>query len=451
MTSDFFVSLVGALSVVSVCIKGVRWTFAYVYLATLLIVPLPITLSLAGLPDLTPRRAACVGLVLGAIIIGKGWQLAPRWHWFDVVALVPVLTFSVSYGLITDFKGFYHRLGVFAMDWACPYFLVRALFRDIDALRPALRTIACCTMVLAFLAVYECRMATRLAVDLWNMVGPDVPVPPHYTHWRWGYIRAAATWGGGLPLGTMFTTCAPLMVLWGLIGGVPRWKATGASLACAAGCVAAMSRGPMLVLAALASIFPIIAARRRWLFLILVAVPIVGAPLLVESAREEVTFTQGEMDEFGNTTSGHYRVALLLIYGQRVLDVGWWGDPGIVGLEYEHAWSVDNAYLYFFLTGGWLGGGAFCSLIAVLLCLGARRIAQANGHERKVAAAVLASFAGVAGCMANLWFAPEYAPLFWITAAIVLNLLVIRPSERLRVAEVRRRDFAEQPGSLPAE
>ena len=79
-------------------------------------------------------------------------------------------------------------------------------------------------------------------------------------------------------------------------------------------------------------------------------------------------------------------------------------------------------YLYLFIIGGWMGGSLFCCMVLRLLYLGIRAVWLARGRRRKILAAGVAGFAGVAGCMIDVWFAPDYASFFWITAAVVLNL-----------------------------
>jgi len=429
--TEILITSLGFLAFLAVLRKDVQWAFRWVYLPTVVLVPVLISWPILGLPELTPRRAVCIGLVVGAVLMGKRRQLMPRWHWFDVLALFPVLAFSISYGLDTNFKGFYGRLANLILDWGCPYLLARVALKDIEAVRAALGVLAGCTVMMACLVVYECRMAARLAVDLWNMLGLDVPRPGYRYSWRWGYLRAAGTWGGGLPMATFFTTVTPLMILWGLLlKTTARWKAWIATLASVAGCIAGLSRGPLLVLGALAMIFPQVARPKKLLVLASLAALALALPFVIGAAREEVSFTRQQMDLYGTTTSGHYRVALLLIYGKSMRNVGPWGDTRIVASEYPEAWSLDNAYLYFFFLGGWIGGGAFCLIIVTLFYLGARRIGGAVGRERMILAAMLASFAGVTGCMANLFFATSYTPLFWITAALVLNAVAGAPAGR---------------------
>lgn len=419
--NELVVSSIGCLALFATCSKGPSWAFRWIYLPTLVLVPVDIRMNIVGLPDLTAQRAVCVGLFVGALLIRRARQLFPRWRWFDLVALLPVLSFSVSYSMATDFKGFYHRLPVLVMDWACPYLFTRALVKDIASLRAALPPLAIAASVLACLAVYECRMATRLAVNLWTALGVDVRMPSHFGSWRWGYLRAFASFCGPINLGTFFVAVTPLMVLWNLVDPKRRWPAGMATLACSAGCISSLSRGPILVLSAVAIILFLAVVLKRFLIPLLLAVLVLAAPFLKGVALEEVRYTQEQLDATGNTDSAHYRIALPLIYGKRIGEAGWWGNSSIIGREYELAYSMDNAYLYFFIIGGWLGGGSFLLVIVLALYLGMRRIRQASGREQHILATTFAGFAGVVACMANVWFGPDYAPFFWIVTALVFT------------------------------
>lgn len=410
-----------ALSIV--LLKGPQWSLYWVYIPVLVLVPLGIQLDLVGLPELTPRRAACVGLILGVLLAGHNKrQLLPSWRWFDVLALLPVLSFSISYGLDTDFAGFYHRFAVLLLDWACPYCLARTFLTNAKEVQAMLFPLVLSTVVLAGLAAYECRMGTRLAIDLWNQLGLNLSPLAYFLSMRWGYLRAAATFDHPIFMGTFFALAAPLMVLWGLLDSRFRYASIGAAAACMAGCISSLSRGPILILLLVTVVFFLAVFARRFLIIASLVLFLLAGPFLIEMWNEEAQFVSKEMEVSGNTTSGHYRVALLMIYGKQILDVGPWGDRSFGrDLEYEKAWSIDNAYLFLFVTGGWLGGGTFCLIVVTVLFLGGRRVVAARAQERKILSATLASFASVAGCMANVWFSPGYSPFFWLTAGLVIN------------------------------
>jgi hypothetical protein len=423
----FVILAIAGLAFFAVLGFGIRSAFGWVYLPTLMLVPARAVFDLPGLPDLTPGRGVAIGLIAGAIATGDGRGLLPRWRWIDALALLPVVSFAVSYGEITDFKGFYSRLAVLLMDWGCPYLFARALISDVVALRALLKPFAIFACVLAFLAVYESRMAFRLAPFLWNSIGVALEPIPHYGSWRWGFLRAHATFYGPIQLGTFFAMATPLALLWGILE--PRYRKWSwlATLMCAGGCVASMSRGPMYILPAVTLICWIIARPRQSTILAALTVLICSAPFLVEAATEEVRYTSARVEATGNTAdeSGHYRIALLLIYGKEIAEVGWLGDPSIVGREYEATWSIDNAYLYLFLVGGWIGGGSICLLILVTFIQTLRALTGATGRDRWIITALLAAFAGMTGCMANVWFAVDYAPFFWSCQAILYNVVAL--------------------------
>ena len=421
------ISIIATLAFFAVLGYGVRNAFGWVYLPVLMLVPARAVFDLPGLPDLTPGRAAALGLIAGTIANGRFRQLIPDRRLIDLVALLPVLTFAVSYGQVTDFKGFYSRLAILAMDWGCPYFFTRVLITDMVALRTVLKPFTIFACVTALFAIYESRMAFRLAPYLWNSIGVVLEPIPHYGSWRWGFLRAHATFYGPIQLGTFFAMATPLARLWGVLD--PRrnkwsWLST---LLSAGGCIASMSRGPIVVLIVVTIIAWTVAKPRQSTFLVALALLISSSPFLYEMATEEVKYTSARVEATGNTAgeSGHYRVALLLIYGKEIANVGCWGDPYLVGREYEAAWSIDNAYLYLFLIGGWFGGGSVCLLILITYFRTLRRLMNATDHDRKVLAILLAAFAGMTGSMANVWFAIDYAPFFWWCQAILINIVTL--------------------------
>ncbi|MGD2110966.1 MAG: hypothetical protein PVI86_16440, partial [Phycisphaerae bacterium] len=393
------------------------------------LVPHRLGFDIGGLPEIDARRAACMGVLLGALVAGRSREVTPRWRLFDVLCLAPVLTFSLSYGLSNadaGMKALAHRIVALTMDWGVPYVLARAVLRDWGDLRAALRPVAICSVILAGLAVYECRMATRLTAELWNMAGLEVPIPRHATGWRWGLLRATAGFTHPLTMATVLAAMTPLMQLWRLLEPSVRWKGWVAMLACAAGCAASLSRGPMLVLGLVGIVFTIATVPRRTPILFaLLALVLAASPFIFEAGRSEAKYVRTELDTRGNVESSHYRFALFLIYGEQVLEAGFLGSGDAdMDLEYQHAWSVDNAYLYLFLRGGWLGGGCFLAIVFCVLYAGGGRILRGRGMHRKLLCALVASFATMAGCMANVWFAPDYAPFFFIMTALVSNQIL---------------------------
>lgn len=159
-----------------------------------------------------------------------------------------------------------------------------------------------------------------------------------------------------------------------------------------------------------------------------------ASPFLLEIATEEVQYTQMRLEQSGDTAdeSAHYRIALLLIYGKEITKVGWLGNPQLVGLKYSKTTSIDNAWLYLFIIGGWIGGGIYIAVVVTLLWRGIRRIWGIRGHEASIIACATASMLAMAGSMFNVWFSPEYAPFFWLSGGILLTVLDTDPTLQSR-------------------
>jgi hypothetical protein len=421
--SALLIGLVLMATLAALAVKGPRFAFCWMYLMVFALVPFGAVLEVEGLPELTARRAVTVA-VLGGLLARRGSSaMASRFRWWDGLTWAAILSLSLSFGLRTSVFGMLSRLAELTLDWGFPYLLVRNLLTGPRGVREMLMPLSVATGVLALLSVYEARMASRVAVHLWNSIGLGVEPLSHHQNWRWGYLRACATFIGPITLGTYFACVAPLMLLWGRTGPLGRSTRWVGLLASLAGCVAALSRGPLMALAAAGALFFLLARRAGRIVLVAAVLGLTAAPLVMENVAEHVSTIRQLIASEGNTPdqSGYYRIALLMMYGEAVGRVGWFGDPSLVGAVYEEAWSLDNAFLYLFFIGGWLGAGLIIAFAGVCLFRGVRGIAVSRGRERLARSCFTASFAAVVACMMNVWFAPDYAPLFWMTGALVLN------------------------------
>lgn len=422
--NSVFILVMGVAGLWAVGTRGAKWTFLHLYLPVLVLVPHDIGIKIQGMPELNSQAVLTLALYAG-ILLGRRERLfAFPWRAFDLLALVPVVTFSISYGLEKGLDGFLNRVPLLTFTWACPYLLTRALIRDREDLVSMLRVLAVSAAVLAALAAYECRMAVRLTTHLWTLAGFDVEAEPHFGGYRWGFLRACASFTHAIYLGTFFAATAPLMVLWTLLDPRSRTWAKAAVVACLAGGVASLSRGPILTMA-VATLLPLLLgwSRRTLLFVVAIA-GLLLAPIATEWVDEERRFVQRQMETTGNTSSGHYRFALFMIYGKQLGATGWFGNTAIItGREYTKVWSVDNAYLLLFITGGWLGGGAICAIIVSRIYQGLRFLYRLERDPRRRHAPILAAFVAMACCMLNVWFTAEYAWLFWVCAALITNFM----------------------------
>jgi O-antigen ligase len=145
------------------------------------------------------------------------------------------------------------------------------------------------------------------------------------------------------------------------------------------------------------------------------------SPLVAQGVEDVVHSTQTDLASEGNTDSARYRAALLLIYLQEFDQLGPFGNVEVVGTRYQAAWSIDNSFLYMLITGGWIGGGLLLVLALLAFVRGYRALARSRGRERLVRAAIMAAFVGMSGCIANVWFTPEFSALYLVLVALVWN------------------------------
>jgi hypothetical protein len=423
MIGDLVVAIAFLCATAAALVRGPHAALGWIFLPAALLVPRSIAIEIEGLPDLSVIRAALAGLIVGAVLRSGGREITPRWRPIDLLPVLATVSFAISYGLQTDLKGFLHRLAALTFEWLAPYVIGRASLRDARRTRQVLTPLVLAGAVLALLAVYECRMADRIAARLWHAV-LGTHVPGFWlggAAWRWGYLRAFGTLGHPIYLGAVFAGLAPIAILLGLLRRSPRHTTWATAALLAAGCLSALSRGPLVVLGGVSAFFPLLAARGRSLLLAAVLAGVFASPVALERFSDTLSATRLDLKDFGNTESARYRLALLLIYVDDIADVGWWGDPSVVGEEYEQAWSIDNAYLYLFITGGWCGGAIFVLLISLLYARGFRSIRALRGPRRQMLCATMAAFTGITGSMTNVWFAPDYATFFFLFAALLVD------------------------------
>ncbi len=422
MNPPTFVLATLLVTIVATIVKGRTWAFAYLYVPFTLLVPWDHYFRLQGLPELTPHRAIVTGVLIGCLLSGRFRDLVPDWRKLDLWMLLIILSYSTSFGLSTDLKGFFHKLQTQTLDWGLPYIYARAVFRDLSGLRAVIPPLAVCGALLGFFSIFEARTSERLISILWNQItGYEVPgIWQNGGGYRWGLLRAFGPFGNPLILATVLVSVAPLALCWGWLDRKRKTWSRFAALAVAVGVIGPISRGPMITFGAITTIFGMAAARLPALFLTLFG-GVIGYVAFSEVVDDVVQTTESDLASEGNTESGKYRLALLMIYVEEIPKLGPFGDTSVVGAKYEGAWSIDNSFLFMYITGGWLGGSLFLVLVLATCIKGYRALIRASGNERKLRACVSASFVGMSACIGNVWFSPEFAGLFFALLALVWN------------------------------
>jgi hypothetical protein len=446
------IALLFGLVAVGTALKGPRWAFIWLYLPILIVSPQGLELDVPGAPAITGRLAAALGLLLAAPLAKQRVRLLPAWRAFDALPVVTVISFAISFALGSDLAGFLHRVPVLTSDWLIPYLFSRVFLArrsDFVAALPALG--ATCALV-AVVSLLEARLHIRFAYEFWHLVG-GLPVPQWYIGGgaRFGFLRAMGPFTHPITLGVFFATSTMLLLGWSSLEPQRRGLSAAAVTASLLGGFAALSRGPLLGLG-LAWFFSKAVSwfRVRTVVLVTLLGLLVVSPLLIDATRELASSVSASLERTGNVeNTAHYRFALFVVYLDELAHVGWFGNAGVVGRRYEHAWSIDNAYLYLMMVGGWLGGGLFLAMTALTLWIGTRSVAASAGRERSVRATSLGAFVALAVSMLDVWFCPDYAPLYFIVSAVVLNQA--SPQWGTQAVARRRPPVAPSPPPAPVE
>jgi hypothetical protein len=277
---------------------------------------------------------------------------------------------------------------------------------------------------LALLALAESRLHIRFAYEFWHRLA-GIAVPQWYIGGgaRLGFLRAMGSFTHPITLGVYFGTATLLLLGWKHLVPGRRWLTAAAVAASVTGALASLSRGPLLALVIGYGFAKAVTKLRLRTVVEGTALAIVAiSPLLIDAVRELVASVNTDLAQTGNVeNTAHYRFALFVVYLDEIAHVGWWGDLSVVGRKFEAAWSLDNAYLFLLVVGGWVGGGIFLVMTGYVLWCGTRSVGASSGRERALRASALGAFLAMAVSMLDVWFAPDYAAFFFIVAALVVN------------------------------
>lgn len=430
--TTFLVAIAGLFAFIVTAVRGPKFCFNWVYFPVFLLVPLGIWIQVPALPDIDIRRAILLCMLVAALLSSRSELKAVESSRADKLIALVILSWGVSYAHQTDVMGFVHQLSSFGIDLWLPYYFVRRFWKTREDLSRAFLPALIATFVLSMLAVYEARMVNRGYAEFWGALA-GTEVMHYFDMFRWGYLRAAVSFAHPITLGVTLATMTPLILLLGAVS--TKWRRACAMVAAVAalGTLASISRGPIVgVLLAFVCIW-LLYKKRGGIYVVLGLACAIGFPLAMSWLSEASQYVNAALDERGNVSSGYYRLALFMIYVDDIISGGLFGNPAQIGQDFAAAWSIDNSYIYIFLTYGWLGGFAFLLLAGVQLVMALRNVMRSDDTNRLFHAIIFASVFSITFSMLNVWFADDYAPLFVMLFGLVVNQS-ITPGPSMRKA-----------------
>jgi hypothetical protein len=465
------VVLLGILFVTSLTVSmtyGIGRTFAVVYLPALLLF-YPVTpMELAYAPDIDAQSAVMYGVLIASTVDGFT-AFRFRWRVPDWIVLAlsgsAVVTAVVTEQVWTGVS----ELGYQTLEWALPYFVARSAFYDARLRGLALRMLVVIACVHAGFGLVEMRLWPHTYEWLLSMF-QLCPAPSRVMAMqRWGFFRAESALRHPIYFGNMCLTMLGLIVaLSWLGGGMSRLAVRAGATAALVGLVTSLSFGPFGGAVACAATLGVVYFA-RWTDRFLGPAAIAVVAIMLAFTVRTATTPLGPKPDDGTLAASYYTRQLIIRNSwDMATTAGPFGHGKRIDKSQLDLESVDNAYLLYALTRGWVYVGLWIALPVTASFVGTRALSKCrNDRERFPVAVCVATTMGVAMAMYAVWAGWHGMPgtLLWAFGIALLvtvdDMLGVRattalprataggtPSKR-RMARGPRRQSATLPNVAP--
>jgi hypothetical protein len=389
------------ISLILLSRKSVEKAFLSVYLPIILCLPLYDTLKLPGLPFLSFADTAIFPIGI--------WLLATRWRrWRFTRMDFWMLLFGVSSGTAMLLRNDTPTPGIFGffsfLTMALfPYAIGKLVIEQSNLRVPVMKRVVFLLACIAIVSLYEYRMGTDPFHVFWARLLPDHL--GYFEQFRWGFTRVAGPYAQSETTGMVYIV-GVIFAYW--LYKNKKWEpklrylkhpyTKGAVLltAVSIGMFIDQARGPYLGFA-LAFLIAWtyrpkrLAKRVRNTVLMLIAAGIPG--YIYTNRYTSADFATATPDQ----QNAIYRSLMIKNYMPIVQKGGLYGwGPSFPVVSSQL--SIDNAYLFFALTQGYLGVCSFTLLLIEALFAIFRSLRKLNNRED-------ASFRFcMGGCIAGLSF-----------------------------------------------
>jgi len=434
---------------VAVFTRGTEFALRSVVLPVMLLLPTYYFWTARPLPSINFLDAAFLGLG-----VGMAWFDLPRWRFSRCDVWMAIFLFSVGYadrlaGRTTDSYFIWFNALVTAL---VPYMAGKLLMEHKNSRIETSRRIIWLMVAVAVVSTWEYVFKNNPFARMWNHFYPD-----QWSGWvtqiRWGFGRVAGPFSQSELAGTVFAF-GFLLALWlakteyeERYGKVviptrlerAKWAIGGLLVII----FMTQARGPWIgtILAlSVASIGRAKDARRRAILVVGLLAGI-GAPIYIVSKE----YISGPRVDYGSEReTAQYRAELLDNYIPVAQNGGAWGwgstFPRIHGQT-----SIDNEYLFVWVTQGYVGGISFCLLLleAALALVGqAVRVKTTEG--RHFILTLFGVLVGIAFIIATVFLGAQSYPLFFFLIGWAQAVGVVRFPGR-RLSETDTAKAAPQP------
>jgi len=422
--SQLTIFLMFGLALVITIIRGPGMAFAIVYLPSLIL--------LNQLPDIPVAHApfnAFYGPIYG-ILLGipfSGEKLRFRLCTVDVVVILLLLSATITSWTTEVFETGVNTFRNELMRWVGPYFLARIVFRHIEVRKTALYSLIAILAVVAFSALIEFRLAPYWYLHQLKNLGMG-----NYIHVeaysRFGFFRVSGTVEHPIYFGNMCVAILGLVAVLAKTSGISLknpWVAT--ALFAAFGCViTSISFTPYIgaIAGTLACLTLVGIPFSRKLILPLTLCIIAALfTFTLKTAYSEL----GERPEDALGESLYIRRMIVIQSWRQAIKAGPFGFGKMMQVDENEEFnlaSVDNTYMQFTMTRGWVYTALWISigiLMSIRSTIGFSKIT--NQSQVLPLAVATSTVLGLMVAMYTVWGGAVYV-IVWAVMLGLCNTLI---------------------------
>lgn len=407
--------------------------FVEALLPALILLPMAFRLEINGLPDVTFFQAAI--LPVGAALV---WKYGRKWEWSFMDLLLVGYIASAFYSDLAATNFGDAVAGCFDLITGAllPYMFGKGLIEQAGLRIRSLRMLVLLMAAVAFVSLYEFKMATNPIRDVWAPF-----FTPYQNVWttqvRWGFGRVAGPFSHAILAGIVFG-CGILMNLWlaryryweskfSWMPGLPVKKSTALTILLLMGTAMPLSRGPWIGLAL--GYVPLWAAMSRrpkqnlkWAS---VAAAIGGFMIFsyvmqYAAGGRQVAMTQEQ-------ENAAYRAELIDNYVPLIEKGGLFGYGHVAPPKVPGQSSIDNHYLLLGLIHGYSGATFFViTLLVAASSLVRSAFKCGSAEERAFRLCILAVMVSIAVSITTVYLAAQAYVLFYLCVGWSQGLRTIR-------------------------
>lgn len=424
---------------------GVATAFALVYIPVLLLLDIIPSMSIERLWDLSPSYAAVVGMAI-ALVFEPPTARSFKWNIVDWTVILLAITAIIS-GMVTEqmYTGV-NFLGLQMMGFVLPYYFARITFRSPDGRRKLLWALVACSMVMGFFALVEMRLWPFFYRRLLQAVGL-VHFGPRMAYYRFGLFRAESTMDHPIYLGNACLSAVGMIMMLAAATGITLrnqyvWYGLLAAGAGLLGCLSFSPYNGLLFAAAVYFALLKFSWVRNAIVPIVVTGVLMGLAVTISIAEAPMPVQKGD-----GSLAGSLYIRQLIIKNSwdMATSAGPFGHGRVIRKADINLDSVDNTYVLFAMTRGWVFVSLWCFLgIAVAMRVGKAFRACVSWVQVSILSAGMASVIGIMVAMYTVWagWAGEPYTMMWLTSvAATTTAAELILAQNIQIVQAAPRGF----------